>query len=446
MNKKIKKQVKELSDMGFDDDIIMASLQLSQEEYEDIKAANKKTVSSKKSKLQFVRERYHALYNKESQAPIIKEKTISDEDRKIAEGIIEDIRAEFIDVEKLKTLNFSAINQRFLPKFEKIDRFDLPLDLIERLYTAFPENSTLYSVRNRTGNVRSRIYNKRSEYQRNYINALSQKVDSTDDIEELETIFKKVYTNLDSVNYMTKSIIQSKVLRKLSQAKQKMYTSSNRISEKCKKMAASVMSEEYDEDVINKEIDEEAKVQFESKKRELENNKQKGMAMSLRMPTIESTRNMVIHQITKVIREGGHIYDPEEVLERITRLNNSRERAFDIVLSNLIANERFDEANAFVEKNVHADDAIEGSRPKKIFLSRIKRAEIASFILKGINAEEGDYTAENKYYDMIEEGLAKAKISPSAIVLGKTKNGEKNITWDDVMEKKRKQEIASREF
>ncbi len=57
--------------------------------------------------------------------------------------------------------------------------------------------------------------------------------------------------------------------------------------------------------------------------------------------------------------------------------------------------------------------------------------------MRGINARPASIEEENKYYQMIQNGIDKSYLEPQNIPLGKTRDGRRTITWEDVMEKQK---------
>ena len=129
--------------------------------------------------------------------------------------------------------------------------------------------------------------------------------------------------------------------------------------------------------------------------------------------------------------------DVDRIYQRLFNINQNQSVDINIIISNLISNARFDEAKRFLDEKVKSKgNTIETAIARQCRI-KIRNAEIAEYIMKGIKASEGQIQDENKYYETILRGIEQANISPDVIVLGKSRDGLKTITWKDVMEKQK---------
>ena len=159
------------------------------------------------------------------------------------------------------------------------------------------------------------------------------------------------------------------------------------------------------------------------------------------MLTLERAKKQIYYQIGNLIKSGSNnIVNIEDSYQRLVNINHNWSVSLNIVIENLLVNKRFEEANSFVEmlfKSIKNPDYIKIRKQMKL---KIRNSEISYFIMKGINAEEDSIDDEDKYYQLIEKGIEQSNISPISIVLGKTFDGLRNITWYDIMEKQKEKE------
>lgn len=130
--------------------------------------------------------------------------------------------------------------------------------------------------------------------------------------------------------------------------------------------------------------------------------------------------------------EKYHIEDPEETIMQIQKLcEGELEQAIRTVVKNLTITKDFERAkkvcNKFSNKNNEKSFLMYIRNLRK----QIRNDEISDSILKVINMDTTE-KEEIAYFELIENGLKKQNVNLSAISLGKSQDGLRNITLANI--------------
>ncbi len=437
----LRQEVIDLIERGYDDDVIMMTMGLSSVQLEFLKKQIEKenTVVPKKtyqvSKLKLLRDRYNAAYNTVLDPTKIEKKPLTEEQRAEvtrrldeAEKIIPDVIAGKIKHNEVKKL------------YSYLEPLDLPADLARRAYSILPEdNLKRIRVKADSNYFKQTISNYRSRF----FTALSDEIDSTNDLDELNKISREL-TKYSSISYVISSSLNNKVIRRITAIKMDKFKEFLTIpKDKIDGIVDSILDPNASVEDIKENINKTAVIFFEGRKRAIEEVDTNKNLARLRAPTMEGSAKQVNHQVIDALQqEGLDIEDIYGLLDRLVKLGIDRGVAIHAILNNMINNERYDDAEEFAGTvyKARTEDVLE-QNSRRIALSTVRRARISKFIMRGINAKEGTVEEENNYYQLILSGIEKSRLDPQGIALGKTKDGLKTITWADVMEKPRKKKI-----
>ena len=120
---------------------------------------------------------------------------------------------------------------------------------------------------------------------------------------------------------------------------------------------------------------------------------------------------------------------------RLVGVEVDRNVAINTIVQRLLDREKYDEAEAFIRGSYPDREDWSQIKNRKTALTDVRKRRISTFIMRGINARPASVEEENKYYQMIQNGIDKSYLEPQNIPLGKTRDGRRTITWADVMEK-----------
>ena len=147
-------------------------------------------------------------------------------------------------------------------------------------------------------------------------------------------------------------------------------------------------------------------------------------------------------QIKTLISERAeeyHINNPEKVIEQMQELiGGSIYDKINSVVSNLTERKEYKLASEICMKfSPHTDDCYDS---KMIYMrdlkKKVRNAEIADMVLKGIYMN-GTEEEEQRYFELIEEGINKGNVNPEVIFLGKSQDGLRTITLANIWENKK---------
>lgn len=436
----IKEKAKQLIISGYDDDVISLVLGISRRDVEIIKKQNESP--KRKSKLQILRETYQSIYYDENN--ISRKDVIPLSKEKIEEinHFLDEIEHQIKNVQqRLYTKQNEMMT--LIKKLCFLDDLSLPLDIAERVYKLFPEKKKIYRIQDIS--YRQKLIERRNKYKTKYFASIEEYILEEDNIEVLNDLLEKIKKLFPDSQYTQgeASVIQNKITKRMSYLKtnQNQLNQLQDVSNEVRKIAELIVGDEYDEEKIKEIILQESQVYLEKRNKYIKDSLASDSIKSLQLLTLERAKKQIYYQIGNLIKSGSNnIVNIEDSYQRLVNINDNWSVSLNIVIENLLVNKRFEEANNFVEmlfKRIKNPDYIKIRKQMKL---KIRNSEISYFIMRGINAEEDSIDDEDKYYQLIEKGIEQSNISPISIVLGKTVDGLRNITWYDIMEKQKQKE------
>ena len=434
-------RVRELIEHGYDDDVIIMTLGLSNSQLDFIKEQIKKTETvpkiktAQKSKLQLLRERYFAVYNSKSPYIIEQPKSLSQE--KIDEitrrlDKIEDIMPDVIEKPRGKEgRQYTDVKSLY----SYLDKIDLPLNLAKRAFDLLPSEDQIRHMKDR--NATESFKRLVDRYRSKYMFSIGSSVDGIDDLAELDRLLGEV-RQFSTASYFAYSTVQSKILRK----KQKIGL--DKIKEftvipedKIQGILNGIVDFSVDLNEVKERIEEAAQFYYDTRRAAAkEAPKNSPLSVATRNLTIDSSKRQVRHQVVGAFeRLDVEITDPSSMFARLVGVEVDRNVAINTIVQRLLDREKYDEAEAFIRKSYPDREDWSQIKNRKTALTDVRKRRISTFIMRGINAKPASVEEENKYYQMIQNGIDKSYLEPQNIPLGKTRDGRRTITWADVMEK-----------
>ena len=276
-------------------------------------------------------------------------------------------------------------------------------------------------------------------YRSKYMFSISSSVDGIDDLAELDRLLGEV-RQFSTASYFAYSTVQSKILRK----KQKIGL--DKIKEftvipedKIQGILNGIVDFSVDLNEVKERIEEAAQFYYDTRRAAAkEAPKNSPLSVATRNLTIESSKKQVRHQVVGAFeRLDVEITDPSSMFARLVGVEVDRNVAINTIVQRLLDREKYDEAEAFIRKSYPDREDWSQIKNRKTALTDVRKRRISTFIMRGINARPASIEEENKYYQMIQNGIDKSYLEPQNIPLGKTRDGRRTITWEDVMEKQK---------
>jgi len=435
----LKNKVKELMDLGYEKDVIKASLGMTDKAYDAIEKRilleqrnEQEQPVIKRTKLDWLRERYEQLYTTEYGTPKPEIKELSEEEIEKLTETLNEVKREISRLPSFSALAKITSVNTLLKKLEYLDDKMLPLDIAEKLYRLLPSNRTL-KIEDTTC-VR-KLERKRSFYHNKYAETINHIIERESDPKKLEELLERIKLFLAKSKELTASSFEAKIKHRLAEQKKKVFDVDTP-TEVVREMAKSLFAEEYDAEKMQELIDQEAQDFYERRKQFVEETAPNETMKRLQMPSIEGSRRQIVKQISDWIRNNGKdMTDIVRTYHRLLQIHPNQSVVLGAIVDGLIASERYDDANEFLVEGLIEKLNADTSRLIRQNRLRVRNAEIASFIMRGIRALPGQIEDENKYYDTIVSGIEQAGIAPDAILLGKSKDRLKTITWKDLTQR-----------
>lgn len=156
---------------------------------------------------------------------------------------------------------------------------------------------------------------------------------------------------------------------------------------------------------------------------------------------ISSVTQDILSEIKKQIIESDMpIKNPSLFTTKAQKiLGIGIEDSFDLALQKLLPEKQFKEAKQLGEKLAKKqveESSVESARMKQL-QEMVKTAEVGDICLRIIKLEKASYKDEYAYINFIEKVLSRG-VSPKSIKLGKNKLGDRDITLENVMQKREK--------
>lgn len=437
----IKEKVRELIDLGYDDDVIVMTLGISIQDLNLTKKQMQNNIKENKAKsnLQLLREIYNEIYCSKSSTKISKIVCLSNEQILEIQNILNEVETKMKILFTSSDSDQNKIIKFVIDKLSPLDYLYLPLDMAERAYKLFPKASRIRKIKNIK--YREALSQKRSIYASNLSNTINNCISENNTIEGLTELLNKTNIFFPDKAYNSSSLpsLQNSIKEKIKKIKNSQLDQLQDINDEIRDIVKLIVDRNANESKIEKLIEQEVQKYLNMRKNIIDNNK--SFTYLEKNQTLENARRQINHKIKKLIEESKTIIDVDDTYQRLVNLFGDIYVPSYTIINNLILNNRFEEASEFLKKNFENRKELEIKRMVRQYKIEIKSAQIAYFIMKGINAPEGSLSDENKYYQMISEGIEKSKISPKQIVLGKTKDGLRTITWNDLKDKINMREI-----
>ena len=252
-----------------------------------------------------------------------------------------------------------------------MDKLELPYEIAKRAYELIPLND---SRRFKDANIFKKFKKLEEKYRTKYFSSIAEKIKNSNSVEELEKLMQDS-RGLEDTSYLGYSSIRSKIIAKENELKKEAYKKYLTIPEDVvNDIVSSLMNPNVDLDTINRKMDEAAKIYYEGRKKSVDNTAINKNIARIQMPTMEGSKKQVSHQIIDAIGEEGLFIDDMDFLyERLRDIGVDRGVACRAIKVNLMASERFNEAEEFVKRVYSNLKDLKEYNFRKSTLSEIKR-------------------------------------------------------------------------
>ena len=408
------------------------SIQARKEASEKEKIERQKVEARAKTmdRIEILRRNYERIYNgldaktSEKELPVeIPDNPVVESSIKRIESILEEIKDK---KEKINNV-FKEINgiKNELMSLEQAQR--IVSILMDGKNLPVPQGVNDKSQRFLFGTYRSKMVKK-------LVDGVKTKAALTDDIDELKKLNKILSSEVERVDYMAVSPIRANIQSKITriQTEKKNYEMEHEFSENIITIVENLVSKNINEEVIDIAIDSEIQ-------RRISNSTIKYSLAN----TPERQRAQIYYRVINALEVLAKDYPIQRADKVIEALEKKFHMGFDsnfrAVINNYIERNEMvaarylcDRFNGIYGANINCSNSINRIR------GDITRAEIGQIVLRGIQTDASD-KAKNDFIDLFERRMKEHRYSYSLIPLGRTKDGKKKITLQDIWGEDREQ-------
>ena len=438
-------EIKKLIKNGFDLELLSFELDIPIEEIRqyklELETSNKsnsvKTYSARDIidsknkqahlKMEQMREKYKKLSLKSNKSEVKISKELQKQDIELINSVIAEIEKIVNEMkglskkEKRKKVNY------ILLELKKIKDYPLTIEQAEELNSSIQSEELEKLNLNMTDKIDSYINRIKKAITRKLLEAIDIAQIQTENLDELETLYKKLTTKLQQNSPIYVDSLKSKIKNKIYRIKQQEASDriKNDVPTEIESIIADIANGTLDIKLANEIIDEEAKKRLENKPK----NK-----FSL---TEEQEKRQILIQINSILMEKPeqyHIKNPKITIMQIQELCGwELEQAIRTVVNNLTCIKDFKTAKEVCDSFSNGYNDSQFSKYMVTMKKGIKNAEIGDIVLRGLNMN-GTEEDDRAYFDLIEKGIKMGNVKLGAVFLGKSQDGLRNIYLSDIWE------------
>ena len=436
-------QIKGLIKDGFDLELISFELDIPIEEVRQIKVEMEKTKQPKliktysakeiieikneqaHSRMEQIRKKYEKLFSKSNQVSVQKSKRLSAQEVEQINSVITKMEESIKGMQGLSRKARKQNANQILTELKKLNKYQLTIGQSERLYSLMQSGELEELKMNETDKIDFEISSGRREALKKLIEAVDIAQSETEDLEELKLLNRKISREMEKANPIFVGAVKSRINNKLLKIQQQniIHKIRNDIPVSVEAIIRDIAQGTLNIQKANAMIDEEAKRRVESRPK---------AKFAL---TQEQERKQILIQIRTILEERAEKYcieNPEITIKQMQVLfGGELETAIRVTVKNLIQAKNFEKAkdvcDQFSDKGQEDSIAITIRRLRK----EIRNAEISDIVLKGIHMK-GTIEDDRRYLELIEKGIKRGNVKLGAISLGKSQDGLRTITLEDI--------------
>lgn len=375
------------------------------------------------SKLDIMRKKYKAKYNNESSKSSKKQTLTPEENEKINKILVEMLEAvNLCDGKKAssRTLIKSILNNAGLVSGKSVN-----LDQARQLMSIVESGKIDVSLKYFSREVAEKIKKIRKSAHSTLADAVEAEVDDVSDMSELESLSRMLNADMEKGNYHVQNA-KSRIQRRIDKIRleQRMKSLREDIPDDIKAIIEGIAKGELDIAAAKSVIAEKAAERVRGKK---------ATRFTL---TEEQERRQYLAMIRKALNEQGSKYPierPEKTIELLEQLTDDTSLTnLNTVIANQTSRKKFDEAQDLCKEYISkSKDNMEDIAYLNSVRKRIRNEKIGDLVYRTIHS---DISAEDekKFWDLLQQGLSMGNVKMSNINIGRTQDGLRNITLQDI--------------
>lgn len=375
------------------------------------------------SKLDIMRKKYKAKYNNESPKSSKKQTLTPEENEKINKILVEMLEAvNLCDGKKAssRTLIKSILNNAGLVSGKSVN-----LDQARQLMSIVESGKIDVSLKYFSREVAEKIKKIRKSAHSTLADAVEAEVDDVSDMSELESLSRMLNADMEKGNYHVQNA-KSRIQRRIDKIRleQRMKSLREDIPDDIKAIIEGIAKGELDIAAAKSVIAEKAAERVRGKK---------ATRFTL---TEEQERRQYLAMIRKALNEQGSKYPierPEKTIELLEQLTDDTSLTnLNTVIANQTSRKKFDEAQDLCKEYISkSKDNMEDIAYLNSVRKRIRNEKIGDLVYRTIHS---DISAEDekKFWDLLQQGLSMGNVKMSNINIGRTQDGLRNITLQDI--------------
>lgn len=375
------------------------------------------------SKLDIMRKKYKAKYNSESSKSSKRQTLTPEENEKINKILVEML--EVVNLCDGKKASSRILIKSILNNAGLVSGKSVNLDQARQLMSIVESRKIDISLKYFSTEVAERIRKIRKSVHSTLADAVEAEVDDVSDISELESLYKMLNVDMEKSNYHVQNI-KSKIQRRIDKIRleQRMKSLREDIPDDIKSIIEGIAKGKLDIESAKSIIAEKAAEKVRGKK---------ATRFTL---TEEQERRQYLVIIRKALNEQGSKYpieSPEKTIELLEQLTDDTSLTnLNTVIANQTSRKKFDEAQDLCEKYI---SKLKDNMEDRVYLNsikkRIRNEKIGDLVYRTIHS---DISAEDekKFWDLLQQGLSMENVKMSNINIGRTQDGLRNITLQDI--------------
>lgn len=383
------------------------------------------TVNDIESPLDKMRIKYQKLYsqnNKKIEEKNRHKQELTPQQLELIEHTIQEIEEKLGGIMLLDTKGQVITEiKRICFKLRQIKDYILPLEYSKKLYMIVQSQKKSKQARQGLARLGQEVVNKLAE-------SFRDELARTDDIEKLKELSNQITMTMVIENPVPLSSIKNKINNKISSQMQKLVDTG-----KGADISQSII--QIAQDILNGNIDiQKAKMTI---KQEAET-RAKSHTGRIKMSQ-KQEKNYITNKISQVIiskSEQVPVQNPEKAVMQLQELYEGNiVIATETIVKSLIKTGQFETAEEICSKFTKISKEGEQIQIRNL-RKLIKNARISKFI-NDLLKNKIPKNQEQKYFERIQKAIETEEIIPSQIILGKTQDGLKNITLENIWEEQR---------
>ena len=395
-------------------------------EPEKRKRKSEDNATEKMSKLDIMRKKYKDKYSdgsSQSAKEQVKEVLTPEENKEVNMTILETLKAvNSYNGEKTGSRKF--INT-ICDNIRNVTEKNMSFYQIRKLASIIDNDKLKQALQYSESNIRKAFKEAQNAVYSKLADAVDAQIDDSNNVAKLEELSKTLKNGMEKENYRV-SVIKSKLQRKIDKIKLEERIRSLRedIPDEIRTIISGIAEGELDVEKAKSIIVEKAAEKV---------NGRKATRFTLNE---EQERRQYIAQIRKALNEQSDRYpirNPEKTINLLEQLTDDTSLTnFNTVVSNQISRRKFDEAQDLCQKYIKSSKGnVEDTAYLMGVRKKIRNSKIGDLVYRTIHSDISQED-EAKFWDLLQQGLDMGNVKMSNINIGKTQDGLRTITLQDI--------------